>query len=200
MSFAPLLGKGSPSYIFIKSTISFLAALCSSILDATVALIDDLTPPIPQSWCLVCKINGRGHSHDHTEAKRTAFPSDRGTGSYILKKLKDTDGESATIAVVFNSRTKTYSLKKLEDIDGEAALRLIYLPSLPPPTDHHPHSGKSHLPRLPPQLGGIGQSPPPRRNNQTPQRSPPRRRDAAQDPTTPAPAFARRRHLHHTRS
>ena len=197
MSFAPLLGPDSPSYTFIRSSISFLAALCSSMLAATIDLIDSLAPRIPPSWCLVCKLNNRGHSHVHAE--RNAHPSDCGTGSYILKKLQDTNGASTTIAIVFNPRTKTYSLKKLEDIDGEPTLQLVCNPSssrlLLLTTSH---SGKSHLPRLPPQLSGFGQAPPPRRN-QTPQRSPPRRRDAAQDPTTPAPAFARRRHLHHTR-
>ena len=125
MSFAPLLGPESPSYTFIQSPISSLAALCSSILAATIALIDSLAPQLPPSWCLVCKFNNRGHSHVHTEAERTAPPSDCGTGSYILKKLQDTNGESSTNAIVFNPRTKTYSLKKLEDIDGEPPVQLV---------------------------------------------------------------------------
>ena len=122
MSFAPLLGPGSPSHTFMQSSMSFLAALCSSMLAATIALIDSLAPRIPPSWCLMCKLTNRGHSHVHTEAERNAPPSDCGTGSYILKKLQDTDGASTTIAIVFNPRTKTYSLKKLEDIDGELTL------------------------------------------------------------------------------
>ena len=138
MSFTPLLGSESPSYTFIQSSISFLAALCSSILAATTALIDELTPRIPTSWCLVCKLNNRGHSHVHTKAEGTVPPSDCGTGSYILKKLEDTDGGSTTIAIVFNPRTKTYSLKKLEDIDGEPTLQLVCNPSLLPPTHHLP--------------------------------------------------------------
>ena len=125
MSFAPLLSPESPSYTFVKSSISFLAAFCSSILAAATAWIDDLAPEIPPSWCLACKFNNQRHSHVRTEAEKTGPPSDCGTGSYTLKKLEDTDGAPTTIAIVFNPRTKTYSLKKLEDIDGEPPVQLV---------------------------------------------------------------------------
>ena len=138
MSFAPLLSPESPFYTFIKSSISVLAALCSSILAATTTLIDDLAPQIPPSWCLACKFNNRGHSHVQNEAKRNGPPSDCSTGSYTLKKLEDTNGASTTTAIVFNPRTKTYSLKKLEDIDGEPTVQLVCNPPLLPPTYHLP--------------------------------------------------------------
>ena len=185
MSFDPLLSPESPSYTFIESSISSLAALCSSIIAATIALIDSLAPQIPPSWCLVCKFKNRGHSHVHTETERTVPPSDSGTGSYILKKLEDTDGESTTLAIVFSPRTKTYSLKKLEDIDGEPTVQLVRNPSLISPTHHLPQWKKpSSATPSPPQRHRSNSTSPAKPNSSAKSSSATRRRAGPDDSST----------------
>lgn len=123
MSFAPLLGSRSPSYAFIRSSISeylsYLAALCSSILAATFASIDNLATRIPPSWCPGCRLRKIWESYSNAGTKTAAPVSSLGTESYILKKLEDIDSESTTTALVLDSNTNICTLKKLEDIDGE---------------------------------------------------------------------------------
>ena len=122
MSFAPLLGPGSPSCAFIRLSISeylsSLAALCSSILAATFASIDNLATRIPPSWCPGCRFKQIWESYSNQGTETAAPVSSLGAESYILKKFEDIDSESTTTALVLDSNTKICTLKKLEDIDG----------------------------------------------------------------------------------
>lgn len=123
MSFAPLLSQGSPYYAFVRSSISeylsSLAALCSSILAATLASIDSLATQIPPSWCPRCRFKQLWESYSNTRTQTAAPVSSHSTENYVLKKLEDIDSESTTTALVLDSKTNICTLKKLEDIDGE---------------------------------------------------------------------------------
>ena len=127
MSFAPLLGPESPSYVFVQSSVSAylssLAALCTSIVAATFALVDDLASRIPPSWCPRCRFRNARESCLRTEPKAAVPASDSGMKVYKLKPLEDTDGESTKIALVFYSSVGIYVLRRLEDIDGKSPNR-----------------------------------------------------------------------------
>lgn len=174
MSFAPVFGPGSSPHAYtgfsVSACIASLAAFCSSLLATMVAMVDNLAMRIPSSYCLACHFKRRRES------------------------------ENNTTALVFDPGTEVYTLKRLEDIDGESTVQLS--PPPPPPSldprAHIAHSRESHLPRFPPLLGAIHQSPA-LRSHKIARRS--RGRCVLeQEIEAPArPVFARRRFLHRPR-
>ena len=160
MFFAPVEGPALSSSAFVRSSVFDcfipLAALCSSLLAAILAFIDNLATRIPPSFCIVCQI----------KRLRESFAS----------------VENKTTALVFDPGTDVYSLKRLEEIDGKSVMLLVY----PPTTRAHSEdSRESHLPQHPPQLSPTHQSPAPWRNKM-PCRSPCRRhaQQAQTEPST----------------
>lgn len=143
MSFAPVLGPGSLSHAYIRSSASAcfasLATLCSSWLAMVIALVDNLATRIPPARCPVCW--WKGWSRKSTENEST----------------ENRPAEDKTTAVVFDPGTGFCTLKRLEDIDGKycAAFPIHMLGRIA----HCTRSRESHLPRFPSRLSAIYQSP-----------------------------------------
>lgn len=97
MAFAPVFGRGLSSYAKLQSLLSksftSLAALCSPLLAAILALVDDLARQIPPSCCIVCWAQGLRKSYSNTKDKKIALIFDPHTAIYTLKEV-DIDRES----------------------------------------------------------------------------------------------------------
>lgn len=101
MSFAPVMGPGSHTHLYLQSSVhacfASLAALCSSLLASIYALVDNLAARMPSAYCPVCRYNARRAinptENTSPEDKITAVVFDPGTGFCTLKRLEDIDGE-----------------------------------------------------------------------------------------------------------
>lgn len=113
MSFDPVCGSDSSSYIYIRSLVSTyftsLTALCSSLLTTILSGVNDLAVWIHSSCCPVCQY-------------------DRLRQSYLSKNQGEEGEQENMIAVVFDAGTKVYNLKRLKDIDGESAAQFTQPP------------------------------------------------------------------------
>ena len=101
MSFDPLCGPGSSSYVYIRSLVSAyitsLTALCSSLLATILSVVDDLAVRVHSSCCPVCHYNRLRHHNlskgNREEEKKTALVFDCGTKKYTLERRDNIDSE-----------------------------------------------------------------------------------------------------------
>ena len=101
MSFGPVYGPDSSSYIYIRSLVSAcltsLTGLCSSLLTTILSGVNELAVRFHSSCCPVCQYDRLRESYldkgKREEKRTTALVFDCGTGVYSWEDYKNIDGK-----------------------------------------------------------------------------------------------------------
>ena len=148
MSFDPVCGPGSPSYVYFRSLVftyfTSLAALCSSLLTKVVLSVDNLAVRVHPSCCPICQYNRLRHHYlnkgNREEERKTALVFDRSTKNYTLERHDNIDSESPVqfiqplFQLSYSLRTQSRKVYATACLPTQHSLSKSQLPKEPNPS------------------------------------------------------------------